>query len=894
MKALLLLSFTFLFNLNSWSQINLDQAKARWISTKIFSLRANSHNIQSVELYHSNQGGINVKGKEVYIKDKKSSPLLKGAVTGNFHNQDYIFKKRWAFLLDHSFIRIKFDIRNEQIDHLIKGQLVLIARDSSFNIIHATNIQKAGVIDEHFAHKNFLGVKALNDKFKVALWAPTAFDVKLLLFDDPKTNSHKKISLFKNENGTWKADLPITEKNKYYLYQVKVYNRKSDRVETNLVTDPYSYSLNINGKRSQIIDPLNDFKPNNWASHKILEHYSYNGAQDLSLYELHVRDFSALDNSITKEHRGKFKAFTYSNSIGMKHLKKLAKSGLSHIHLLPINDIGTINEDENQTVNLDDYFKFTDNRDTIFEILNSHERFSSDQQNLVEKIKDKDSFNWGYDPQHYMAVEGSYAVNKNGGSRILELREAIQSLHEVGLRVVVDVVFNHTNDRSIFEKIIPDYYYRLNHDGNITMDSCCSDTASEHKMVQKLIVDSAVYWVKTFKLDGLRFDLMSFLTKDTMLDLRNSLNQLTYSRDGVDGKKVYLYGEAWDFGSLKWLLPSESMNQWNTTHLGAGIGSFNNIFRDSIKGKGQNERELFKDDAYLTDKTQNRDTVKLALRGTLNDWWGGLYNGPLESINYLSAHDKATLWDHFMAKTGPWAPIEQIVKMQKLGISFLALSQGIPFFHAGVEILRSKSGDENSYNSGDWFNRLDYSMNSHNWNKGLPPAWQPENYHAWDNWRYRMERIPTPSKPQMQTTLSWFETMMQTRRSSKLFSLKSKEQIQRKVSFIENIFNTHGHHDRRLIVMKIDDTNGELVDSKIAKIFIAFNVSWYEDISFYDPDLKSPKAELAYPIIDTEDEYISGILNDYFQNNKAKAFIDSNKGVVRMPPASSLVFFVYR
>lgn len=870
--------------------------KGRWIEQKTVAWPSQLSENHQIELYHNDKGAIRVKGNQVLVEGKEITPI-KGILKGNFHNEESSFYKRWAFLRDHQFSKIEFDLNESQARNLVKEHMVVVVRDEQGNIIDNSGLQKAGVLDQLFSNKEVdLGAVVSKNKVNINLWSPTARKIRLRIYDNATTKNYRTMEMIE-KNGLWTSELPLSDEDKYYVYEIEQFQREAGEIETHLVTDPYSLSLSENSKRSQIVNLDKSFAPKGWDKHKTTEYYPLESPTDMTIYELHTRDFSIFDPKVPANEKGTFKAFTRRESHGMKHLSELAKSGLTHIHLLPINDMASINENREERIELTDKMEKLDpNHEfkdkTILEVLEGLPIDSDQQQEIMTKIKDLDGFNWGYDPHHYMAPEGAYASDTNGGARVKELREAVQSLHESGLRVIVDVVFNHTYDNSVFNKIVPDYYYRLDHFGVATKDSCCFDTASENTMVQKLIKDATVNWVRHYKLDGIRFDLMNFLTKETLIDIRESINSLTLEKDGVNGKGVYLYGEGWDFGSLKWLLPEESLHQWGAASLKMGLGSFNHIFRDSIKGKGQNERELFVDDSFLTDKTENRDQVKLALRATMNDWHDGIYNGPDETINYLTAHDKATLFDHLLAKVGLWAPMEKVVKMQQMGIGFISLAQGIPFFHAGVEILRSKSGDENSYNSGDWFNRLDYTYTTNNWRKGLPPAWQEENLHAWPNWKERLLKIPTPSSDQIKNNLEWFKTMLQTRKSSPLFRLRTREQVQQKVSFPENITDKNGNHDPRLLVMKIDDRNGEKIDSENKAAYVLFNTSWNEWLHFQDEDIKNNNLVLAKDLSESNEKVLKELLDNSGTESREEAFIDKKNGKISVPCMSLMVYFL--
>ncbi len=376
-----------------------------------------------------------------------------------------------------------------------------------------------------------------------------------------------------------------------------------------------------------------------------------------------------------------------------------------------------------------------------------------------------------------------------------------------------------------------------------------------------------------------------------MVAVRSALDQLTLASDGVDGSDIYLYGEGWDFGSLRWLLPDESAYQFGVG--GMGIGTFNDRFRDSVKGKGQNPSELFVDDAFITDKTANRDQVLGAMRGTLWDYWG-YTSDPQESINYLTAHDKATLWDHLLAKVGSYASLDQMTQMQNLGTGLVALSQGIPFFHAGIEVLRSKSGDENSYNSGDWFNRLDYNYLSNNWGKGLPPGWQSENLEAWDDWSPLLASTPPAGNSHITAALDHFQEMLEIRKSSPLFRLRTMGEIQNRVSFPASIWNDATNaFDGRLVVMKITDFSGTDLDGNYEVIWVLVNTAWSTWLNFYDEDVKRSGFQLHPILQNTANPYLKSWLDGCCLGAaRVTAFSDHSQGggKISVPPQSILVY----
>ncbi len=405
---------------------------------------------------------------------------------------------------------------------MLKGQLAVSVFDDTGKLVDTTGVQIGGVLDDVYgaaASNATLGVTFTDGKPALAVWAPTARKVSLLLYGDAKTSSSASVPMkLDTTSGVWSVRGDAAWKNKYYLYEVEVYAPSTGRVETNRVTDPYAISLSTNSARSQIVDLDDDvLMPEGWDA---LEKPALAAPEDAVIYELHVRDFSASDASVPESLRGTFAAFTQTNSNGMKHLKALAEAGLTHVHLLPAFDIATINEDKSQRKSPDPA------------TLKKLPPDSDKQQAAVAATSDSDGYNWGYDPYHFTTPEGSYSTDPNGPQRILEFREMVKALNDAGLRVVMDVVYNHTsssgqNDKSVLDKIVPGYYHRLNVEGSVETSTCCQNTATEHTMMEKLMIDSLMTWATAYKVDGFRFDLMGHHMLQNMQAVRAALDALT-------------------------------------------------------------------------------------------------------------------------------------------------------------------------------------------------------------------------------------------------------------------------------------------------------------------------------------------------------------------------------
>ncbi|HEX8704634.1 MAG TPA: pullulanase-type alpha-1,6-glucosidase, partial [Myxococcaceae bacterium] len=679
------------------------------------------------------------------------------------------------------------------VPQLLKGQLAVSATVTSTTgqprVVDATSLQLPGVLDALYTYPGELGPTFdAQGVPTLRVWAPTARKVTLLLFNDSTSATpSERVAMTAGSKGEWSATGTAGWKDKFYLYEVEVYVRKEQAVRTNLVTDPYSVSLSMNSTRSQIVD-LNDARlaPLGFA---VMPKPPLAAPEDIVLYELHVRDFSIYDDSVPANERGTFKAFTREGN-GSKHLRRLANAGVTHVHLLPVFDIATINENRaEQQQPAGDLSAFPPD--------------SEEQQKAINAVRDADGFNWGYDPFHYTVPEGSYSTNPEGTTRIVEFREMVSALNQRGLRVVMDVVYNHTasagqDSKSVLDRVVPGYYHRLNADGNIEMSTCCQNTATEHAMMEKLMVDSLVTWAKAYKVDGFRFDLMGHHMKSNMIKVRQALDALTLAKDGVDGRAIYVYGEGWNFGEVASNARGVNATQLNMP--GTGMGTFSDRLRDAARGGGPfsglqeqgfisglfsdpNETNQGTPEQQKTLLLQHMDRIRVGLAGNLRDYtftsvtgaqvkgsdvrYGGDPAGytldPQEVITYVSAHDNETLFDAVQLKAPRNASMDQRVRMHNLGMALVALSQGVPFFHAGDELLRSKSMDRNSYNSGDWFNRVDWTYQSNNWGVGLPPAADNQ-----DKWALMKPLLADPAlKPtpaHIQRALEHFEEMVRIRK----------------------------------------------------------------------------------------------------------------------------------
>ncbi|WP_033826215.1 pullulanase-type alpha-1,6-glucosidase [Kitasatospora sp. MBT63] len=708
----------------------------------------------------------------------------------------------------------------------LRSQLLFTEHLPNGAVLAATGVQLAGVLDDRYAARAAavpLGpvytagrredwLRRDRRQVTLSLWAPTATDVSVQLFDRATGGTPRTVPLRRDETtGVWSLTRAAHELDgRYYLFQVKVWAPSVQQTVTNTVTDPYSVALSADSGRSLVTDLADRAnKPAGWDAHTTPPAVP---AARQQIQELHVRDFSAEDTTVPAPERGTYLAFTESTSAGMQHLRDLAKAGVTTVHLLPTFDIATIREQRaEQKLPACD--------------LASLPADGERQQECVAAVQADDAYNWGYDPLHYTVPEGSYATDPAGTARTVQFRAMVQAMHEAGLRVVLDVVYNHTaaagqDPHSVLDKVVPGYYQRLSDSGKVTTDSCCADTAPEHAMMNRLVVDSVVTWAKQYRVDGFRFDLMGLDPRSTMLDVQSALRSLTRQKDGVEGKDLFLYGEGWNFGTVANDARFVQATQANMA--GTGIATFNDRIRDA--GRGGNfqlssaPQQGFASGLYTdpngsadngTPEEQKArllhqmDQIKVGLTGNLAGFRftdsagrpvtgaGVDYNGsptgyaaaPGEAVEYLDAHDNADLFDALAYKLPPATAPADRARMQALALSLTALSQGPGFAQAGSDLLRSKSLDANSFDSGDWFNAIHWDCRQGNgWGRGVPMA--ADNKAMWPAAKSLLaDPRLTVGCAETGASTALYQQLLTIRQSSPLFALDSADQVQRRVSF---------------------------------------------------------------------------------------------------------------
>jgi pullulanase len=534
--------------------------------------------------------------------------------------------------------------------------------------------------DVPFYNGHDLGVTYHPTQTRFKIWAPTATQVKLRLFEKGEGGSPIKVlEMEHGENGTWQVSVKGDIKNKYYTFQT--YHNGKWLLEA---PDIYAKAVGINGKRGMVVN-MPSTNPVGWAADKkpILKNLT-----DAIIYELHVRDLSMADNSGIK-HKGKFLGLAESGTkspqgetTGLDHIKQL---GVTHVHLLPSFDFNSVDESKPTGHN---------------------------QQ-----------YNWGYDPLNYNTPEGSYATDAADGKvRVREFKQMVQALHAKGLRVILDVVYNHTSDieHANFTQAEPGYFYRHNADGSYSnATGCGNETASERAMMRKFMIESVVYWAREYHLDGFRFDLMGVHDIVTM----NAISDTLHKIDPL----MLLYGEGWVVGASPLAEDLRAVKK-NTLKLNK-IAAFGDDLRDGLRGSFSNVKEK----GFVSGATGTAESVKFGIVAAtyhpqvnyqlVNYSKAAWANQPYQAISYVSCHDDNTLYDRL--KIGnPEANEAELIRMDKLANAIVLTSQGIAFLHAGEEMLRTKKGVANSYNSADSINELDWARKTKykdvfNYYKGL-------------------------------------------------------------------------------------------------------------------------------------------------------------------------------
>ena len=544
---------------------------------------------------------------------------------------------------------------------------------------------------------NDLGANYSKDETIFKVWAPTAEDVVLNIYKDGyKSTIKESFQMEYDEKGVWIVKVEGDLHKAYYTYTINADGT------TNETGDVYAKACGVNSLRSMVVD-LSRTNPEGWEDDK---HVVY-PLDETEIWEVHIGDFSNdINSGVKKEYRGKYLAFTEENTtlkndnVHPTCLSYLKDLGITHVHLLPSFDYGSIDESSNE------------------------------------------GFNWGYDPVNYNVPEGSYSTDPfNGEVRIMEFKKMVQALHKAGLSVVMDVVYNHTYSLdSNFNKTVPYYYYREEEDGTYCNGSACgNDTASERRMYQKYMIDSVLYWMNEYHVDGFRFDLMGLHDTETMNLIREAINK------SENGKDIIIYGEPWSAGPSNFKNGYKPATKDAIRDLNDGISIFNDDTRDAAKGKF-NELES---PGFVNGGVGFEERIKRAFCGLIDASYKEQPKQPNQIINYVSAHDNSTFWDKLVDSVKKNKDYEtkdeELLSMNKLGAAFVQLSYGIPFMQAGEEAGRTKLGEDNSYNLSKELNKLDWSRmydfeDLMNYYKGLI-ALRKELKNFYDLSKYSLENI---------------------------------------------------------------------------------------------------------------------------------------------------------
>lgn len=542
--------------------------------------------------------------------------------------------------------------------------------------------------DAFFYNESDLGVVFTKQHIQLKLWAPTATDVKVKLIN-PKTLNKEYIGMARMKKGVWTAICGLEKEGHHYSYEVTVNGVTREAV------DPYAIAASANSEYGVLVNLHKTKQPP-------VKKAPLQKPTDAIIYEVHIRDFT-IHPSSNVSNKGTYAGFTESSTesgvtTGLAYLKEL---GITHLELLPVNDFDGVDE-----------------------------------------LKPLDTYNWGYNPLLFNVPEGSYSLEPtNPIARILELKQLIRAVHENDLRVILDVVYNHVYVRedSSFEKIVPGYYFRHDQFGMPSNGTGVgNDFASERKMARKFIVDSVLFWVKEYDVDGFRFDLMGILDIETM----NTIRQKLFEYDS----SILLFGEGWDLNTP---LSSEQKATIYNSDKVPHIGFFNDRFRDFIKGSTFN----IYDKGFICGNTHRVDEVKQVMAGSVSYQKGEkyLFVQPTSSINYVESHDNHTLWDK-LSKCNSHEEKQILQKRQKLASAMVLLAQGIPFLHAGQEFYRTKQGVENSYRSPDSINQFD---------------WEQRKIYNKD--------------------IKWLQAVIQLRKAHGAFRFHTTERIRKHMKFLESV-----------------------------------------------------------------------------------------------------------
>ena len=551
--------------------------------------------------------------------------------------------------------------------------------------------------DNYFSYDGELGALYEKEGTLLRVWTPTAKSVEVWIYaDDSFKGPSTKIEMVQKPKGIFEAYLPGDQHGTIYVYKILFLNNRES-----ISVDPYARATTVNGTKSVIAD-LNRTNPDGWGERLP----AFGLPEEAIIYELHIRDFSISETSGIVN-KGKFLGLTEKNTQNASGRKTgldyLIDLGITHIQILPMFDYATV-----------------------------------DEANLTEP-----QYNWGYDPLNYNVPEGSYSTDPfDPFNRIFELKQMIRTLHDNGLRVIMDVVYNHVYDPKdqALERTVPGYFYRYNADGSLANGTGVgNDTASERHMMRKYIIDSVKYWAKEYHLDGFRFDLMGIHDSVTMNAIREALDKIDPS--------IIIIGEGWEMSTP---LPEDLKASQRNAQAMPRIAHFNDSIRIALKGSDFGDE---KDRGFISGKNYLEDLLLRNIKGAMHLSSRSSYVDPEQVIQYVEAHDNLTLYDKLL-RSNPDDSEEVRIKRHTLATSIVLLSQGVPFIHGGQEFLRTKAGVANSYQSPDEINQFEW------------------------------ERVTT-----YQESVAYVKGLIALRKSEYLFRLHTHEEIDTHFTMLSENFN---------------------------------------------------------------------------------------------------------
>ena len=783
--------------------------------------------------------------------------------------------QRFSYVAAGMTLNLPPGLADDRLKALLQGQLLLVHEDAQGRVLRSTQVQHAALLDALYgdAAEALADYGALPQRqattFRV--WAPTAQQVALCLHRKPSADAGSVHAARRDaRSGSWQLRLPGNLSGSATTWLVDVFVPGVGLVR-NRVTDPYALSLTANSRRTWVLD-LDDpaLRPAGWDTTPHPKRVRQ--MTDLSIYELHVRDFSIDDGTVPLALRGRYGAFTVADSAGMKHLKALSQAGLTDVHFLPVFDLATVPEAGCSRPD-----------PAALAALARQDPATPEVQARVMKDAGGDCFNWGYDPFHFTAQEGSFASDaEDGRVRIREFRQMVQALHAAGLRVGMDVVYNHMSasgqhPQSVLDRIVPGYYHRLDAKGGVERSTCCDNTATEHRMMAKLMIDSAVVWARDHRIDSFRFDLMGHQPREAMERLQATVNR-------ASGRTIQLIGEGWNFGEVANGTRFVQASQLSLN--GSGIATFSDRGRDAARGGGccDSGIEVLQRQGWLNGLHHDRnaaateaglgtraellaaaDLVRVGLAGTLRGYRmqtadgivkplqemvyagqiAGYASEPGEVVNYVENHDNQTLFDLNALKLPAGTSIDDRARVQVLGVALTAFSQGVAYWHAGIELMRSKSLDRNSYDSGDWFNRLDFTLADHAFGTGLPP--ERENAAMWPLMKPVLARAAEirPGPEAVRFVRDATLDLLRIRASTPLLRLPSARMVEQRLTMLDTGPRQHGAS----VVAHLDGRNWPRTQTEPAgfsELLIAVNAD-KAPVTLVLPSLRG-KAFVLHPV----------------------------------------------